>query len=68
MARIENQPKVFLTQEERAILRKAQDIFNNLDTEDTNGDTFNQCDTSASEWCWIDIFIENLITISEVEE
>ena len=67
MAKIENQPKVILTQEEREILRKAQSIFNELDTEDKNGDIFNQCDNYESEWCWVDILIENLVSISEVE-
>lgn len=68
MARIENKPKVFLTQEEIEILRKARNIFNELDTEDKNADIFCQCDNYGSEWCWVDTFIENLISISEVEE
>lgn len=68
MARIENQPKVFLTQEEKEILRKAQNIFNELDTEDKNANIFSQCDNYDREWCWVDTFIENLIHISEVEE
>ncbi len=67
MAKIENQPKVFLTQEEREILRKAQNIFNELSADDTNGDIFSQCDNYDSEWCWVDNFIETLISISEVE-
>ena len=67
MARIENKPKVILTQEEREILRKAQDIFSELDDEDKNGDVFNLCDNSMTEWYWIDTFIEKLIDISEVE-
>lgn len=68
MARIENHPKVILTQEEKKILRKTQDIFNELSAEDKNGVFFNQCDNYENEWSWIDIFIENLIDISEVEE
>jgi hypothetical protein len=67
MARIENQPKVILTQEERETLRKAQSIFNELDAEDKNCDIFNQCDNFDSEWCWVDNFIETLVNISEVE-
>ena len=67
MARIENQPKVVLTEEELEILRKARDIFNELDTEDKNGDIFSQCDNYESEWCWIDTFIEKLENICEVE-
>ena len=67
MARIENQPKLFLTQEERETLRKAQSIFNELDAEDKNGDIFSQCDNYESEWCWVDNFIETLVNISEVE-
>lgn len=67
MARIENRPKVILTQEEREILRKAQDIFNKLDVGDKNGDVFSQCSTYEDEWSWLDDFIENLVNISEVE-
>ena len=67
MARIENKPKVFLTQEEIEILRKTRDIVNELDAEDKNADIFCQCDNYDSEWCWVDSFIENLISISEVE-
>lgn len=67
MAKIENQPKVVLTQAEREILRKAQSIFNELDAEDKNAEIFCQCDNYNSEWCWLDDFIERLVTISEVE-
>lgn len=67
MARIENKPKVFLTQEERETLRKAQSIFNELNAEDKNGDIFSQCDNYESEWCWVDNFIETLVSICEVE-
>lgn len=67
MAKIVNQPKVVLTQEEVSILRKAQDIFSTLDDEDENGNIFSKCDNCNNEWYWIDFFIENLINISEVE-
>lgn len=67
MARIENQPKLILTQQEREILRKAQSIFNELDAEDKNAEIYCQCDNYDSEWCWLDVFIERLVTISEVE-
>lgn len=67
MAKIENQPKVFLTQEEIETLRKAQSIFNELDDKDKHGDIFFQCDNYESEWCWLDSFIENLVNISEEE-
>lgn len=67
MARIKNQPKVILTQEEREILRKAQNIFNELNDTDNDSNIFCQCDTYESEWCWLDNFIERLVNISEVE-
>lgn len=68
MARIENKPKVILTQEEKETLMKAQDILSNLGVCDDNNDIFNQCDNYESEWYWIDTFIINLVDISEVEE
>ena len=67
MAKIENQPKVFLTQKERETLRKTQSIFNELNAEDKNGDIFSLCDNYESEWCWVDNFMETLLSISEVE-
>jgi hypothetical protein len=67
MARIENHPKVILTQEEREILRKAQRIIIELGTSDSGGDIFCKCDNDESEWYWIDEFIERVVNISEVE-
>lgn len=67
MARIENHPKVILTQEEREILIKAQRIFNDLCVHDDNSYVFNRCDNNESKWYWIDDFIERLGNISEVE-
>jgi hypothetical protein len=67
MARIENQPKVILTQEERETLRKAQDILSNLGVCDDNGEIFCQIDNYESEWYWIDTALERLVNISEVE-
>lgn len=65
MARIENQPKVILTQEEKETLIKAQRIIIELGTGDSGGDIFCKCDNDESEWYWIDTFIENLVNISE---
>lgn len=67
MARIENQPKVILTQEEREILRKAQKIVNELWDTDNNGQVFCQIDNYDTEWGWIDTALERLVNISEVE-
>ena len=70
MARIENKPKVFLTQEEVEILRKAQKIINELwdtDTNNGNSEIFCQIDNFETDWSWIDTALENLIDISEVE-
>lgn len=67
MARIENQPKVILTQEEKETLMKAQDILSNLGVCDDNGQIFCQIDNYESEWYWIDTALERLINISEVE-
>ena len=67
MAKIENQPKVVLTQEEREILRKAQKIMDELWGDDDNGQIFCQIDNYDSEWGWIITTLENLINISEVE-
>lgn len=68
MARIENQPKVILTQEEKETLIKAQDILSNLGVCDDNGQIFCQIDNYESEWYWIDTALERLINISEVEK
>jgi hypothetical protein len=67
MARIENQPKVILTQEERETLRKAQRIIVELGTSDCEDEIFCKCDNDESEWYWIDTFIEKLVNISERE-
>ena len=67
MAKIENQPKVVLTQDEREILRKAQIIFNELEVDDKDAEIYYQCDIYNGKWCWLGEFIERLITISEVE-
>ena len=68
MARIENQPKVILTQEERETLRKTQQIINELWDTDNNAQIFCEIDNYESEWCWIDTALERLVDISEVEE
>ena len=67
MARIENHPKVILTQEERETLRDAQKIIVELGTSDVNNDIFCACDNYDNEWDWIDTFISKLVNMSEVE-
>ena len=67
MAKIENQPKLILTQDEREILRKAQIIFNELEVYDKDAEIYYQCDNYIGKWGWLGNFIERLITISEVE-
>ena len=67
MARIENQPKVILTQKERETLRQTQKIINELYDTDKSGEIFCQIDNCESEWCWIDTALERLVNISEVE-
>lgn len=67
MARIENQPKVILTQEEKEILRRTQSIIVELGTSDSNGDVYCACENDESEWFWIEEFIGKLMNISEVE-
>ena len=68
MARIENHPKVILTQEEIETLRKARYIIITLENEDNGNYIFDSCDNCDSEWYWVDTFIENLMNISEVEK
>lgn len=68
MARIEQQPKVILTQEEREILRQAQRIIIELGANDDGGYIYDNCDNNESEWYWIDEFIEILVNTSEVEQ
>ena len=68
MARIENHPRVILTQEERETLRQTKKIMVELDTSDSNNDIFCACDNYSSEWEWIEDFIEKLVNMSEVEE
>lgn len=67
MARIEQHPKVILSQEEIDILMKTQRILIELGTSDNGGEIFCVCDNDESEWYWMDYFLEKLIKISEVE-
>lgn len=68
MARIENKPKIFLTQKEREILRRTQVIFETLSCGDDNGDVFDELDNTDSNFCWMSTAIEKLINMSEVED
>ena len=65
MARIEQHPKVILSQEEKEILIKAQRIIIELGVSDNGGEIFCACENDESEWYWIDDFLEKLINISE---
>lgn len=65
MARIENQPKVFLSKEEIETINKTRKILSEIGADDTHGDIYDQCDNFESEWWWIDGVLENLINISE---
>ena len=67
MARIENKPKVILTQEEIETLRKTQNIICELWNDDKNGKIFDQIDNYESEWGWINTALEKIVEISEVE-
>ena len=68
MAKIENQPKVILTQAEIAILNETRKILTKLNIDDDDGYIFDKCDNCDIAWYWIDTFIKNLVNISEVEQ
>ena len=67
MARIESQPKVFLTQEEIETLNKTRNILCNIASYDSSGYVFIRCENDESEFWWVERFLENLVNISEVE-
>ena len=67
MARIENHPKVILTQEEIAIINETRKILTEIGVGDTSGYIYDSCDNDESEFWWIERFLEKLINISEAE-
>lgn len=67
MARIENKPKVILTQEEIETLRNTQSILCELWDEDTSGKIFDLIDNYESEWGWMVTALQKLVEMSEVE-
>lgn len=68
MARIENQPKVILTQGEIAILNETRKILTEIAIDDNSGYVYDNCDNGESEIWWIERFLEKLINISEVRK
>ena len=67
MVRVENNPKVILTQEEVEILSKATRIISDIHTEDIKESVYDSCDSCETGWYFIEEFLENLINISEIE-
>ena len=67
MAKVETRKQLLLTNEEIETLRKAKQLFLDIEEKDTGGEIFCQADNYESEWCWLINFINNLVSNSEVE-
>ena len=66
MAKVETRRQLLLTSEEMETLRKAKELFLDIDTEDIGGEIFCQADNYETEWDWLINFINNLMDNSEV--